>query len=223
MQNPFASIFDVPGKPVIVFEDYYMSVVQKPYGYTVEKHTHYPSLEDFFTTHLKTAYPANKKQFAGIVHRIDVSTAGLVVIAKTPQALKNLNRQFELKTVVKKYIACVQGIVHPAEGRLEGFITEDKAAKKATFTLAMQPGAKASLLHYTTRESRENFSLLDIRLETGRFHQVRASFAFTGNPVVNDVHYGAETVMPEKKIMLLAASLEIAHPKTGEVHQYNIR
>jgi len=216
MITPFDKIFDLPKEPVVVFEDYYLVVLQKPFGYTVEKHAHYPSLENFALVHLQKHFPQNKKHFVGIVHRLDVSTAGLVVMAKTPQALKDLNHQFEEKTTVKKYLACVEG-KPKSEGKLEGFITEDKVNRTAYFSQEETKGSKKSVLTYTIKENQENFSLLDITLETGRFHQIRACMQFLGCPVVNDERYGAKKVVEENKIWLCAHSLGIGHPKTGKV------
>lgn len=222
MTTPFDHIFDLQDKPAVIFEDYYLAVLQKPFGYTVEKHPHYPSLEDFFVQHLQKEFPANKKHFAGIVHRLDVVTAGLVVMAKTPGALKDLNKQFEEKTTVKKYVACVEGIVQEKEGQLEGFILEDKTERKAYFSMEEIKGSKKSSLSYAVKQVGAGHSLIEIVLGTGRFHQIRASFSFLGHPIVNDEKYGAKKVSGENKIWLCASELSLVHPKTGERLSFNL-
>lgn len=216
MGTPFDHIFNLPVVPVIVFEDYYLAVLQKPFGYSVERHPNYPSLEDFFLKKLEQEFPGRKKHFTGIVHRLDVSTAGLVVLAKTPQALKHLNKQFEERNTVKKYMACTEGNLEQRAGSINGFITEDKTIRKATFSLNETKGSKKSVLHYTVREERENFSLLEILLDTGRFHQIRASLSFLGHPIVNDIKYGAKKITESNKIWLCAFELQFQHPKTNE-------
>lgn len=222
MKNPFDHIFNLPSEPVIVFEDYYLAVIQKPFGYTVEKHHTYNSLETFLEEHLKKTFPQNKKHFTGIVHRLDLHTAGLVVIAKTPAALKHLNKQFEEKTTVKKYMACVEGIVANTTGKIEGFITEDKTTRTATFHSTEIKNSKSCSLTYEVKETNGNFSLLSILLETGRFHQIRASLKFLGHPIVNDEKYGAKKISSENKILLFAYEQKFIHPKTGEISAYNL-
>lgn len=222
MLTPFDKWFDLSPTPLVLFEDYYMAVLQKPFGYTVEKHHQYPSLEFFFTAHLQQQFPQHKKHFIGIVHRLDAVTGGLVVMAKTPQALKHLNKQFEEKTAVKKYTACLEGSLSLNEGKLDGFITEDKKNRTAAFSLEEVPTSKKSVLHYTVIDKQNDFSLVEILLETGRFHQIRASFSFLGHPIVNDEKYGAKKANGENRIWLCAKGLNIAHPKTGEPIDFNI-
>jgi len=222
MITPFDHIFDLPHQPVVIFEDYYLAVLIKPFGYTVEKHSTYPSLEDFFAEKLRASFPGRKTYFVGIAHRLDVSTGGLVVMAKTPQALKHLNKQFEAKTTLKKYLACVEGTITEPVGKLEGFISEDKQQRKSTFSFNQVNGSKKSALHYTVKDQKENFTLLDITLETGRFHQIRASFAFLGHPVVNDERYGAQKVVDQNKTWLCAYSLQVLHPKTNQALHFQL-
>lgn len=222
MVTPFDHIFDLTSTPKVVFEDYYLVVLQKPFGYNVERHPNYPSLEDFFLNKLQQQFPGRKKHFLGIVHRLDVSTAGLVVLAKTPQALKHLNRQFEERTTVKKYLACCEGKFEQKTGSISGFITEDKTMRKATFSLNETKGSKKSVLHYTVREEKENFSLLEIELDTGRFHQIRASLSFLGHPIVNDEKYGAKKISESNRIWLCAFALQFRHPKTNESLSFSL-
>ncbi|HYG53178.1 MAG TPA: pseudouridine synthase, partial [Flavobacteriales bacterium] len=127
----FSALFSKSNLPYILFEDYYLLVVYKPTGFTVEKHSSYPSLEDFATIHLREAFPENKKYFIGIVHRLDVHVSGIVVMAKTRAALKNLNEQFAQKSVRKIYIAQCEKCPSPRKGTIDGWITEDKISRKA--------------------------------------------------------------------------------------------
>lgn len=214
-------LFQLPEKPEILFEDYYLTIIVKPFGYTVERHSHYPSLEDFFANHLRSVHPQRKEHFVGIVHRLDVVTGGLVVMAKTPMALKNLNEQFANHCAEKKYLALIEGKIANSSGRIEGFIEEIKAERKSVFHKSEVSGSKKSSLLYEVIASDKQFTLLDITLETGRFHQIRATFSAIGNPIVNDEKYGGKKDSPDGKIFLVAHEIKIAHPKTNERLQLN--
>lgn len=214
-------LFQLPDRPEILFEDYYLAVIVKPFGYNVERHPHYPSLEDFFINHLQSVHPDRKNHFVGVVHRLDVVTGGLVILAKTPMALKNLNEQFANHTAVKKYHALIEGKVKEESGRIEGYIEEIKTEKKSKFHFKQVNGAKKSTLTFEVIDSNDPYTLLDITLETGRFHQIRATFSATGNPVVNDEKYGGKKIAGEGKIHLASHEIKIAHPKTNERLQLN--
>ena len=216
-------LFILPKEPEILFEDYYLAILIKPFGFTVEKHSHYPSIEGFFLAHLQSAFPDRKNHFIGIVHRIDLLTGGIVVVAKTPQALKQLNKQFEEKKAVKKYIALLEGKFIANDKTIKGFITEDKKNRKASFSEKELPGSKSCALEIENHIHSNENTFVHINLLTGRFHQIRATFAYFGHPVVNDEKYGAKKISEENKIFLIANSLELKHPKTNEKIVYQIK
>lgn len=216
MDSSFSKLFSYSDIPKVLFEDYYLLVLYKPSGYTVERHSTYPSLEDFAQNHVQTLFPQNKKHFIGVVHRLDVIVSGLVVMAKTRSGLKHLNTQFAEKKTKKIYLAFVEGKLKDAEARIDGWITEDKQNRIAKFHFEKVTESKNSLLGYKTLKQDENSTLVKIELETGRFHQIRASFAAIGHPILNDEKYGAKKVNQGNEIRLIAVELEFLHPKTEE-------
>ncbi len=222
MDFPFKEKFNIENSPIILFEDYYLAVIQKPFGYSVEKHPNYSSIEKFYNEKLKIEFPDRKKYFIGIVHRLDVVTAGLVIIAKTPLALKHLNKQFEDKKVIKHYLAAVEGKPNKEKEKVTGFIWTDKEHQCAEFSLRKKKDGKAASLNYELIDSKNNYSLINIIPDTGRFHQIRSTFAFKKHVLVNDVKYGAEKIWKENKIALLANRLEFLHPKSGEPLKFQI-
>jgi 23S rRNA pseudouridine1911/1915/1917 synthase len=216
MQQYSPELFSFAKVPQVIFEDYYLLVLYKPAGYTVERHPSYPSLEDFAQEHEQALFPQNKKHFIGVVHRLDVIVSGLVIMAKTRSGLKELNNQFAEKKTKKIYCALIEGKPISDLGRIDGWITEDKKNRIAKFHTEKVAESKSSLLSYKLIEAVGNNSFVSIELETGRFHQIRASFAGIGCPIVNDEKYGAKVIKGTTEIKLLAIRLEILHPKMQE-------
>ena len=222
MKEKLTELFSYSEHPIVIFEDYYLLVLYKPAGFTVERHPTYKSLEDFAQEHEQKLFPQNKKHFIGIVHRLDVNVSGLVVMAKTRSGLKNLNQQFAEKKTRKIYLALVAGNLPEKSGRIDGWITEDKQNKIAKFYLNEVENSKTSLMSYLVLESLEKSSLVEIELETGRFHQIRASLAAIGCPIINDEKYGAKKIDESAAIKLVAVKLEFLHPKTGERMRFSL-
>jgi 23S rRNA pseudouridine1911/1915/1917 synthase len=204
-------------KPIeILFEDYYLAVVKKPAGMVTDAaDDRTPSVKQAFLTHLKQQYPERKKYIAGIPHRLDKPVSGLVIITKTPQALKHISRQFEERAILKKYHAWLQGHLPEQKGTLEHFTSRSSDGKKAIINDIQQAGDKACKLSYTAIKTQGDFTLAEIMLHTGRYHQIRAQFAHIGFPVAGDSMYGANG-RNETGILLWCSSLQFAHPKTNE-------
>jgi 23S rRNA pseudouridine1911/1915/1917 synthase len=216
----FSKSFSLSESPFVIFEDYYFLVAHKPAGFTVEKHPSYPSLEDFANKHIREKFPENKKYFIGIVHRLDVNVRGIVVMAKTRAALKNLNEQFANKTTRKIYLAQCENNPSPNKGNIDGWISEDKLNRKAAYFKYQKENTKSCSLSYEVVDALNK--IVKIELHTGRFHQIRASLAGINCPIVNDEKYGATKISAENSIKLIACILHIKHPKTGEDLEFEI-
>ncbi|HLP10993.1 MAG TPA: RluA family pseudouridine synthase [Flavobacteriales bacterium] len=217
----FLTLFSVSETPSVIFEDYYFLVVYKPAGFTVERHPSYASLEDFANKHVRETFPENKKYFIGIVHRLDVNVSGLVVLAKTRAALKHLNEQFANKSTRKIYLAQCENNPLPLKGNIDGWISEDKLNRKATYFKDQQVNTKACSLSYEVVD--EANRIVKIELHTGRFHQIRASLAGINCPIVNDDKYGAKKISEENSIKLVACELHVKHPKTDERLKFELK
>ncbi|MFI5204134.1 MAG: RluA family pseudouridine synthase [Flavobacteriales bacterium] len=200
----------------ILFEDYYLMVVNKPRGIATDlANPSETSVKSLVLDYLNKKHPDRKKHQVGIPHRIDKPVGGLVVVTKTPQALKNLNEQFASRLVTKKYMGWVEGNMSSASGTLEHWIGRNDTRKKAVVSNTEQNECKPCSLTYTVRKHSAAYSLLEIELNTGRYHQIRAQFSFTGHPVAGDELYGAQK-RNEPGIMLWSVQLSFSHPKTGE-------
>lgn len=149
----------------------------------------------------------------GIVHRLDKDTSGLLVIAKNPQAKEFLQQQFRERRVDKTYIALVRGRLPQQEATINLPIERDR---KRPTKRSVVPGGRNSVTHYKVLEELDGCSLLEIKLETGRTHQIRVHFAHLGHPVVGDELYGGP---PSKGLggqFLHAARIEFTAP-SGEL------
>ncbi len=169
----------------------------------------------------------------GLVHRIDKNTSGLLVIAKNPEAMTHLSKQFFDHTIERKYLALVWGQPEPAEGTIEGFIGRDIYNRKRMKLYEENEGGKHSITHYKVIEPLYYVSLIECVLETGRTHQIRVHMLSQGHPLFNDEKYEGDrirkgTVFSKYKQFvhntfkilprqaLHAASLGFIHPVTNE-------
>ncbi|MFP3465678.1 RluA family pseudouridine synthase [Leifsonia sp. SIMBA_070] len=154
---------------------------------------------------------------AGIVHRLDAGTSGLMVVAKSEHAYTVLKRAFHDRTVEKIYHAVVQGHPDPLTGTIDAPIGRHP---RSDWKFAVVAGGKPSVTHYETIEAFPSASLLEIHLETGRTHQIRVHMAAQRHPCVGDAMYGADPVLSARlgltRQWLHAVQLAFDHPATGE-------
>ncbi len=153
----------------------------------------------------------------GVVHRLDVGTTGLMVVAKSETAYTSLKRQFRERTVDKTYHALVQGLMDPPRGTIDAPIDRHP---QHDWRWAVVTDGKPSITHYETLEAFRHASLLEIHLETGRTHQIRVHMSAMRHPCVADLTYGADPVLAQRlgltRQWLHAVRLAFDHPSTGE-------
>jgi 23S rRNA pseudouridine1911/1915/1917 synthase len=153
----------------------------------------------------------------GVVHRLDVGTTGLMVVAKSERAYTLLKRQFKDRTVEKVYHAVVQGQMDPSRGTIDAPIDRHPQHE---YRWAVVTGGKPSITHYETLEAFRHASLLEVHLETGRTHQIRVHTSAMRHPIVGDLTYGADPVLAKRVALhrqwLHAVTLGFEHPGTGE-------
>ncbi len=199
----------------IIFEDNHLLVVNKPAGLlTQPSGTLQDNLEFQCKNWIKEKFNKPGQVFLEAVHRLDKPVSGIVLFARTSKALSRLNESMREKSFVKKYCALVEGILDPREGALEHYLLHDDF--QATVVSARTPEAKLSKLHYQTLKNNNLFSLVEITLETGRYHQIRAQLSATNHPIVGDKKYGSQVKFPPNTIALHHFYLEFLHPITKE-------
>jgi len=153
----------------------------------------------------------------GIVHRLDVGTSGVMVVAKSEAAYTSLKRQFKERTVEKVYHAVVHGQCDPLSGTIDAPIDRHP---QHDYKWAVVTGGKDSVTHYDTLEAFAHASLVEVHLETGRTHQIRVHMAAVRHPCIGDLTYGADPVLAKRlgltRQWLHAVRLEFDHPSTGD-------
>ena len=198
----------------ILHEDDELLVVDKPAGMPVHPGAGHPD-----STLVNAALGLSSKiggvgdaGRAGLVHRLDMDTSGVIAVAKTERARAHLSAQFEARTVNKRYIALVQGWPEPPEAVIEAPIGRDPDNRKR---MAIVEGGRESTTLYRTLRRYARAALVEAWPKTGRTHQIRVHLASVGHPVVGDATYGRMADGLERHF-LHAASLEFEHPATGE-------
>lgn len=179
----------------IVYEDEALLVVNKPAGLVVHPgHGNYSgTLINGLIYHFENL-PNNSSNRPGLVHRIDKDTSGLLVVAKTEQAMTHLANQFFNKTSEREYIALVWGDLSHDEGTITGHI--GRHLKNRLLMDVFEDGSfgKEAITHYKVLERFSYVTLVSCRLETGRTHQIRAHFSHIGHPLFNDERYGGDKI-----------------------------
>ncbi len=181
----------------IVYEDTHVILVDKRPGLAVHAHDgaeYGRTLIDHIQAYLyqkKEWRPREENAFApALCNRIDRNTGGIVIAAKTAEALRVLNQKIKDRELDKRYLAIVEGTPKPREGSLKGYLFKDEKKNRVFVTDKPQPGAKSCQTNYKVLTSDNGLSLVECELITGRTHQIRAQFAHVGHPLLGDGKYG---------------------------------
>ncbi|GAY10619.1 ribosomal large subunit pseudouridine synthase D [Pseudonocardia sp. N23] len=202
----------------ILYEDDDIVVVDKPVGVAAHPSPGWtgPTVVGGLTALGVRVATSGAAERQGIVHRLDVGTTGVMVVAKSEHAYSELKRAFKERTVDKRYHAVVQGHPDPSRGTIDAPIDRHP---RHDWRFAVVEGGRPSVTHYDTIEAFRAASLLDVRLETGRTHQIRVHFSAMRHPCVGDVTYGADPTLAKRvqldRQWLHAHELGFAHPADG--------
>ena len=201
----------------ILFEDNHLLVVNKlPSEIVQGDKTGDEPLPERIKSFLKEKYQKPGNVFCGVVHRLDRPTSGVVVFAKTSKALERLNAQFREKETNKTYWAIVENKPKEPKGSLRDYLKKNETQNKSYVVNENSPGAKLALLHFQLLASSDNYHLLEVTIETGRHHQIRAQLSKIGCIIKGDLKYGAKRANKDASIGLHARSLCFQHPTTKE-------
>ena len=181
----------------IVYEDENIILVDKKPGQAVHPHDgaeYGKTLIDHIQAYLyakREWRPREENSFApALCNRIDRNTGGIVIAAKTADALRIMNQKIKDRELDKRYLAIVEGTMKPKDGSLKGYLFKDAKKNKVFVTDKPQPGAKTCQTNYKTIATAQGLSLVECELITGRTHQIRAQFAHAGHPLLGDGKYG---------------------------------
>lgn len=199
----------------ILFEDNHIIIINKKAGQLVQgDKTGDISLLDEVKSYIKQKYSKPGNVFAGLVHRIDRPTSGIVIFAKTSKALTRLTEMIKKREIKKTYWAVVKKNEIPETQRLVHYLKKNKKNNKAIIfnTSSAQSGSKEAILTYKIIKKSDHYLLLEIDLETGRHHQIRAQLSAIKCPIKGDLKYGADRSNSDGSIHLLARKIEFIHP-----------
>lgn len=202
----------------VLYEDNHIIAVNKTCNEIVQgDKTGDMPLSETVKAYIKDKYNKPGEVFLGVTHRLDRPTSGVVLFARTSKALTRLNEMFKSHEQIRKtYWAIVQGAPKQAEARLENWLTRNETLNKSFIGKPGAKEAKQAILSYKTLVRGENYTLLEINLETGRHHQIRCQLAAIGCPVKGDLKYGAKRSNPDGGICLHARKIEFIHPVKKE-------
>ena len=203
----------------VYYEDSDVIVINKPSGMVVHPAVGNTkgTLVNALMYHCKDLSGINGVIRAGIVHRIDKDTSGLLVACKNDKSHQHLSEQFFNKTVKRKYYAICYGEINHNLGKIDAPIGRDLSNRQ---TMTVVDGGKHAITHFKVLERFKGFTLLELVLETGRTHQIRVHMKYIGHPLLGDPVYGPRNVVGENGQFLHAKTLGFTHPKTNEFLEF---
>ena len=190
----------------IIYESNQLLIVNKPSGIITEDNEFEEgNMESIYLHYLKNRI---KQPFLGIPHRLDKVTSGVLIFAKKRGTLKKLNRWFEQRKIRKTYLAIVNNKPPKERGVLINYLAKDLVNKSGQVVDINKPGAKKAVLEFQIIDTNELGYLLEIKPQTGRYHQIRTQLACIGCPIIGDIKYGSKQPYLEEQIALHAKSIE---------------
>jgi len=204
----------------VLFEDNHIVIVNKRAGdITQGDKTGDKPLSDVVKEYIKEKYNKPGLVFLGVVHRLDRPTSGIIIFARTSKALERLNKMLREKTIQKTYWAVVKQAPNKEKDTLTNFLKKNPKNNKSTAYSKEIDGSKKAILHYKTIKKLDNYTLLEVDLETGRHHQIRCQLANIGASIKGDLKYGFNRSNKDGSIHLHARKINFIHPVSKEIIQ----
>lgn len=202
--------------PTILFEDNHLLVVLKPQNLaSCPDESGDGNLLDILKEYVRRTYDKKGNVYVGLVHRLDRPTGGVMVFAKTSKAAGRLSEQMQKGDFEKRYLAVLNGTPNPESGKLVNWLKKNTVNNMVYLSTQGTDGAKLASLDYRVLQKTERYSLAEIKLHTGRSHQIRVQTAGIAHPVYGDMRYGGERAQ-KGKLALWAYSLSFTHPVSKE-------
>jgi 23S rRNA pseudouridine1911/1915/1917 synthase len=209
---------DLSSMPDILFEDNHLLIVNKRVSDIVQgDKTGDEPLESLLKRYIKHRYGKPGDVFLGVVHRIDRPVSGVVVFSRTSKSLARMNKMFKEGNVKKTYWAIVKDPPTSEQGTLVHYLVRDAKRNKSFAFDKEVKGSKRAVLSYKLLHSFDRYYLLEIDLQTGRHHQIRAQLSKIGCPIRGDLKYGFPRSNPDGGISLHARQISFEHPVKNEL------
>ena len=197
----------------ILFEDNHLIIINKQPGELTQGDiTKDQTLGDKVKLYIKKKYNKPGDVFLGITHRLDRPTSGLIIFSKTSKALSRINEMFKNNEIKKTYWAIVKKIPEKEKIKLENHLLKNQKQNKSYVTNSSNKKAKKAILYYESILNLDNYSLLKIKLETGRHHQIRTQLSYFGMPIKGDLKYGFSRPNSDGSIHLHSRMIDFTHP-----------
>ena len=202
----------------ILYEDNHLLIVEKPVNMLVQADkTQDEDLLTILKKYIKEEYNKPGEAFLSLVHRLDRPVGGAIVYAKTSKAAGRLSDQLRRQVIKREYLGVVRGNIKKEENRLENYLLKDNRKNEVSIVGKDKRGSKRSVLNYIKLSSKNNMTLLKVKLETGRSHQIRVQLAGIGHPLYGDQKYGANVNKVGEQIALWSYKLIFKHPTKDEI------
>lgn len=200
-------------KSSVLFEDNHLIIINKKPSQIVQgDQTGDMPLSDILKDYIKEVYKKPGEVFLGVVHRLDRPVSGAVIFARTSKALTRLNEKIKNREIQKTYWAVVKNKPSNESGTIVSYLRRDEAKNKSFVSNSPKPNTQLASLSYKLVASSDNYFLLEIDLQTGRHHQIRAQLASIGCPIKGDLKYGYPRSNQDSSIHLHARKLKFIHP-----------
>jgi len=197
----------------ILFEDNHLLIINKRPGELSQlDKTGDNSVLEKYKLYLKKKHNKKGNVFLGLVNRLDRHTSSVLILAKTSKALSKMNKMLVERKILKKYIAVVEKKPIRKKNTLINFLKKNQKQNKSYIVDETTKDSKKAILHYTTLKELDNYSLLEISLETGRHHQIRVQLSNIGCSIKGDLKYGSKRSNSDKSICLHANEISFIHP-----------
>jgi len=197
----------------ILFEDNHLLIINKRPGELSQlDKTGDNSVLEKYKLYLKKKHNKKGNVFLGLVNRLDRPTSGVLILAKTSKALSRMNKMLVERKILNKYIAVVEKKPIRKKNTLINFLKKNQKQNKSYIVDETTKDSKKAILHYTTLKELDNYSLLEISLETGRHHQIRVQLSNIGCSIKGDLKYGSKRSNSDKSICLHANEISFIHP-----------
>jgi len=200
----------------VVYEDQDIIVINKNADRVVHPAPghHDDTIVNALLAHVDNLSAINGVKRPGIVHRLDKDTSGLLIVAKNDKSHKELAKQFKNRTVDKYYYALIEGNLAYEKGKIDAPIGRDPKNRKKMAVRKRR--SKKAISRFRIIEEFKTHTLVEVKIETGRTHQIRVHFSYLGHPVVGDKKYGSKNTLNAKRQLLHARKLAVKHPTTGK-------
>ncbi|KPI46347.1 RluA family pseudouridine synthase [Clostridioides difficile] len=205
----------------VIYEDNHLLVVEKPVNILSQgDDTNDKDMVNLLKDYIKKKYNKPGNVYIGLIHRLDRPVGGVMVFAKTSKAASRLSEQVRNKTFNKTYLAIIHGNMKSGKDTLKDFLYKNKKTNMVTVVKKNHKDAKEAELDYKILNFKENLSLVQVNLKTGRSHQIRVQFSSRKHPLYGDQRYGKEINKVGQQIALWSNKIELYHPTTKEKMEF---